>query len=113
MLLHIISGEDLAIADRTGVIAPPSLETDGFVHCSHPDQVLVPANERFRGRTDLMLLVLDPNAIPHAIVVEDSDHSGQAFPHVYGPVPVAAVRARVPFPPEADGRFSLPVGLLS
>lgn len=113
MLLHIIPEDDLARADRRGTIAPESLRTQGFVHCSFPEQVLIPANERFGGRTDLVLLVLDPIAIPHPIIVEDSDGSGRAFPHVYGAIPTAAIRARHGFPPAADGTFSLPPSLAS
>ncbi len=37
--------------------------------------------------------------------------SGPWFPHVYGPLPVAAVVGVHPFPPEPDGTFRLPASL--
>ena len=33
------------------------------------------------------------------------------FPHAYGPIPTAAVRAVVPYRPDADGAFRTPTGL--
>ncbi|MBT8239650.1 MAG: DUF952 domain-containing protein [Acidimicrobiia bacterium] len=108
MLLHIITAEGLADARASGQVAPESLESEGFVHCSYPEQVLVPANERFGGQRNLVLLVLNPNQIQAPVVVEDSDGSGITFPHVYGPIPIAAVERVIDFPPELDGRFVLP-----
>ncbi|MGI9610082.1 MAG: DUF952 domain-containing protein [Acidimicrobiia bacterium] len=108
MLLHIISRDELAAARATGQIAPPSLDAEGFVHCSYPEQVLVPANERFRGREDLVLLSLSSDRIPALLVVEDSYGSGTSFPHVYGPIPVDAIEAVIEFPAEPDGTFVLP-----
>lgn len=115
--------DDLAVADSETLlhIAPidrwraaagryidPSLESEGFIHCSTADQVLVPANERFAGRTDLVLLVIDPRLVDAEIVFEDCYDTGTPFPHIYGPLPVEAVLRVVPFPPLEDGRFELP-----
>ena len=105
-LLHITTS---AAWHATGSeVRAASLESEGFVHCSTPDQVLIPANERFRGERDLVLLVLDPDLIEADVVFEDCYDSGHAFPHVYGPVPRSAVVSVVDFPPDADGLFRLP-----
>ena len=111
MLLHIISRDEMTAAEIIGVVAPESLTSEGFVHCSYEHQVLTPANERFAGRTDLLLLVLVPDLIPHPLVVEDSYGSGIEFPHIYGPIPVEAIERRVAFPPNHDGTFTLPADL--
>jgi uncharacterized protein (DUF952 family) len=108
VLLHIITAEDLAEARAIGQIAPASLESEGFVHCSYPEQVLTPANERFGGQSNLVLLVLNPDQIQAPVVVEDSYDSGTAFPHIYGPIPVDAIDQVIEFPPEPDGSFVLP-----
>lgn len=86
----------------------PSLDAEGFIHCSTRDQLLIPANERFSGRTDLVVLVIDLRLVPAETVFEDCYETGQAFPHIYGPIPVAAVAAVVPFPCQPDGTFVLP-----
>lgn len=106
VLLHIAPRADW---DRSlGWYVTPSLDDEGFIHCSTTDQVLIPANERFGGRSDLVLLVIDPAAVDAPIVFEDCYDSGTAFPHIYGPLPVEAVRQVVDFPPGPDGRFMLP-----
>jgi uncharacterized protein (DUF952 family) len=45
------------------------------------------------------------------VVYEDCYDSGQAFPHIYGPLNVDAVVNVVDFPPGKDGFFSLPAGI--
>ena len=90
----------------------PSLAREGFIHCSTVEQLLIPANERFRGRTDLVVLIIDLELVPSETVFEDCYESGHAFPHIYGPIPVEAVRQVLPFPCEPDGTFRLPPELL-
>lgn len=86
----------------------PSLDAEGFIHCSTAEQLLIPANERFAGRDDLVILVIDLTKVPSKTVFEDCYESGHAFPHIYGPIPVAAVERVVPFPCRDDGTFELP-----
>jgi uncharacterized protein (DUF952 family) len=102
--------EQAAVSPQ-GVYTDPSLEAEGFIHCSTHGQVLVPANERFAGRDDLVLLLIDLQLVPSRTLFEDCYETGQAFPHIYGPIPVAAVAQVTPFPCHADGSFSLPESL--
>jgi glutathione S-transferase len=52
---------------------------------------------------ELVLLRIDPAKVGAEIKVEDG------FPHIYGPLPVAAVTAAVPLRRDAAGRLDLPV----
>ena len=90
------------------MLLDPSLETEGFIHCSYEDQVLVPANALFAGQSDLLLLVIDPKRLTSDLVVEDSYASGTAFPHIYGPIDLDAVIDSIPFPCNSEGLFHLP-----
>lgn len=110
-LLHITPRADWETAVTQGTLQPTSLMQEGFIHCSTLAQVLLPANSLYRGQTDLVLLLIDPTLVPSAIVYEDCYASGQQFPHIYGPLPVTAVVQLFPFPPEADGTFTLPPAL--
>ena len=97
-----------ATVEAGGDYVDPSLAAEGFIHCSTAEQVLIPANERFAGRSDLVLLIIDLERVPSEVIFEDCYESGHRFPHIYGPIPTAAVTRTVPFPCEPDGSFRLP-----
>ena len=106
VILHICRASDWspAAADYRA----DSLSGEGFIHCSTPDQVVATANAMFRGQKGLLLLVIDPARVGPEIVYEDCYESGQAFPHIYGPLNREAVLRELPFPPGVDGTFTLP-----
>ncbi|GDY31176.1 DUF952 domain-containing protein [Gandjariella thermophila] len=111
MILHICGREEWAAARPEQGYRPPSLDSVGFVHCSDPGTLHLPANRLFRGRTDLVLLVIDPHRLSVPLRWEPGDPpepGGPWFPHVYGPIPVEAVVAVHDLPPEPDGSFRLP-----
>lgn len=111
-ILHITTLTEWQAALAAGVYRADSLDSEGFIHCSTPEQVLKPANEMFHGRSDLILLVLDPAKVQADIVYEDCYETGMAFPHIYGPINLDAVINVVDFPPNPDGPFSLPHHLI-
>jgi uncharacterized protein (DUF952 family) len=80
---------------------------DGFIHLSGPDQVARTAAKFFTGRTDLILLEIDPARLGNSLRWEPSA-SGTIYPHVYGPLPMAAVVASTPLTVAPDGRHILP-----
>ena len=110
MILHIaVRDEWEAAAGTTTTYVPNRFAHDGFVHCSSPAQVLGPADRLFSGRTDLVLLVIDPIRLGARVVEEPGDPgSAETFPHVYGPIEIAAVTRVIDFPPGPEGRFTLP-----
>jgi uncharacterized protein (DUF952 family) len=108
MILHITTHNDWQTAEAAGAYRADSLETEGFIHCSTPEQVIGVANALFHGRSDLVLLCIDPARLDAPLVYEDCYQSGQEFPHVYGPLNLNAVVRIVDFPPGASGNFALP-----
>ena len=106
-ILHITNERAWAEAKAKGAYAADTLATEGFIHCSTPAQVVWVANQRFRGRTDLILLHIDPSRLTARVVYENLEGGEQLFPHVYGPIPVLAVLDVTPFRPSANGSFSL------
>lgn len=105
MILHITTEGAWAAAKMRGTYTADSLTTEGFIHCSTPAQVVWVANQRFRGRTDLVLLHIDPARVNADVVYENLEGGEMQFPHVYGPIPVSAVVDVMPFRPSADGSF--------
>ena len=110
-ILHITTPDAWAEAQQQGQYTADSLAEEGFIHCSTPAQVVYVANERFRGRADLILLVITASRVDASIVYEDCYETGQRFPHIYGPLNLDAVAQVLTFPPAADGLFELPPGL--
>lgn len=108
IILHITTETEWQTAVATGQYRADSLASEGFIHCSTIEQVLMPANQMFAGRTDLILLKIDPAKLSARLVYEDCYESGHQFPHIYGPLNLDAVTGFVAFPPNADGTFSLP-----
>jgi uncharacterized protein (DUF952 family) len=108
MIYHFCRRADWAAAASSGSYAADSLATQGFIHCSPRDYVHVSATMRARGRTDLVVLEIDEARLPAPAVWEEGDPphpDGMLFPHVYGPIPVAAVVRVTDLPSKPDGTF--------
>jgi uncharacterized protein (DUF952 family) len=113
-LLHFCPRTAWTEAQQAGQYEGDTLATEGFIHCSTADQVHLPANALMRGRTDLVLLEVDPERVDAPVRWEPGDPSDPAsmrFPHIYGHIPIDAVVAVHDFPPGADGYFTVPVSL--
>ncbi len=88
---------------------------EGYIHCSTEKQVPHVANAFYRGRNDLVLLVIDTSRLepqlrweapagPPAAGISDAD----LFPHIFGSINLTAVAAVLDFRPDAAGTFALP-----
>lgn len=114
LLLHITTAAPWRVALADGAHVVPSLRSEGFIHLSSPEQVHLPANRLYAGRDDLLLLVIDPARLDAEVRWEPGvpgDPDAMRFPHLYGPLPVAAVTSVVPWRPGPSGEFTPPVGL--
>lgn len=108
MIYHITTQGAWAPALSSGLYTADSLSTEGFIHCSDANQVAWVANTRFAGRTDLLLLVIDPAHLRAEVRYENLEGGAERFPHVYGPIPVGAVLRVSTYVPGPDGRFGAP-----
>ncbi len=106
-IYHMTSEAEWDAQSDADAYVAPSLESDGFIHASHANQIVETANRIFAGRTDLRILVVDVDKLTAPLKVEDSYGHG-SFPHVYGPIDKAAVIEVVPFASKPDGSFELP-----
>lgn len=76
----------------------PSLEEEGFIHCSTAGQIGGVASRLYMDHNDLILLTVDPDALDdESLVYEDLHGEGEEYPHVYGALPHSAVIATGPY----------------
>ncbi|NDJ16527.1 DUF952 domain-containing protein [Myxacorys almedinensis] len=107
LIVHITQNDQWQHAKLTGFYRGDTLDSEGFIHCSRPDQVVWVANQLYRGQSSLVLLCIEPKKVRAEIKYEGLE-GGEAFPHVYGALNVDAIAGVLPFEPEADGHFTLP-----
>ncbi|MEV6768640.1 DUF952 domain-containing protein [Nocardia sp. NPDC051030] len=108
-LVHICSRDEWDSARAAGEYRAASLDEVGFIHLSATYQAHFPANRLFAGRRDLVLLWLDSGLLGSPVKWEPgvpSDPESMHFPHLYGPLPVAAVVEVTEFVPGPDGSFA-------
>jgi len=109
VLVHLCSTADWTAAQESGEHRPESLDANGFVHLSTPEQVHLPANRLYTGRTDLVLLRIDATQLTSPVRWEPgvaTDPDSMVFPHLYGPLPAAAVISITHYRPDENGQFA-------
>jgi uncharacterized protein (DUF952 family) len=95
-------------AERAGLFRGAPVDArDGFIHFSTAAQVRETAARHFVGAADLMLIAVETAALGGALRWEVS-RGGDLFPHLYGPLPLAAVLWAKPLPLGSDRRHVFP-----
>ncbi len=112
-IFHITPRDLWEAAGAVGEYRAPSLDSEGFVHCSTSDQLIPVANSFYHGQHGLVLLCIDTDQLEAECRYEAATDPvpgtvGQEFPHIYGPVNLNAVLEVVNFEPGPDGRFLIP-----
>jgi len=108
VILHITERKDWTRAQEQGVYTAEALSSEGFIHCSEPQQVIEVANFLFRGRSGLVLLCIDSSRVTAEIRYENLEGGKQLYPHIYGPLNIDAVMNVLSFEPGEHGCFVLP-----
>ena len=92
----ILTSEQWAQFQADGVFhgAPVDL-ADGYIHLSAADQVAGTLDKHFAGQTALVIAEVDLAVLGDSIKWEAS-RGGALFPHIYGPLPMAAVTGTTP-----------------
>lgn len=103
-LLHVAVRAELEACAGADHYAPGAFASEGFVHCCWPEQLAGVLSRYFRGRDDLVLLTLDADGLDAPLREEAPPGGAQRFPHVHGPLLLAAVLERTPLATDAIGR---------
>lgn len=111
MIYRIAELADWQDAQQTGFFASTDLSAEGFIHASELYQVEATANRYYAGRTDILLLELDEAELWVAAVPvkrEYAEARNDYFPHIFAPVPLAAIVRALPFQSGSEGQHELP-----
>lgn len=88
----LVSPEALARARESGVVAPAEIDRkDGYIHLSTAAQALETARLHFSDAPQLLALEIDPERVEGEIRYELAPKRREAFPHLYGVLPLRAV----------------------
>ena len=98
MIWHIALHDDWLDAQTAGEYLVSTrgmmLEAVGYIHCSKPEQIEGVAGRFYADLGELLLLEIDPTRIESEIIEEPpAPGINELFPHIYGPLPIAAVRS--------------------
>jgi len=69
----------------------PSLEKEGFIHCSLETELKTTAELYFKGVCGLLLLTIDPDKVLAPLKYEYVKARDAKFPHIFGPINVDCV----------------------
>jgi uncharacterized protein (DUF952 family) len=95
-IFHIALAGEWATARAAGSYTRSTrgvtLEQEGFIHCSKPEQVDA-VHDRFYRDLDqpLVLLEIDTDLLTSPWQLDALPGTGEEFPHIYGPLNVDAV----------------------
>jgi uncharacterized protein (DUF952 family) len=89
LLVHLCQRPAWEQAQARGEYRAPSLDSEGFIHCSRPEQVQRVALRFYQAMPELVLLWIDAERVLPEIRWEAAD--GETFPHIYGPLNLEAV----------------------
>ena len=91
MIYHITTAEAADAAQKSGEYAPEGFALEGFIHCSYAHQIQGVLQRRFQGRTNLVLLEIEPSRLTCPVVDENLEGGTELFPHIYGRLPMSTV----------------------
>jgi uncharacterized protein (DUF952 family) len=107
-IYKICPASQWAAAERAGEFRGSGIDlADGYIHFSTAGQVAETAAKHFAGMPELVLVAVAAEDVGGALKWEPS-RGGALFPHLYGVLPMTAVRWAKPLPLDAGGMHVLP-----
>jgi uncharacterized protein (DUF952 family) len=90
-IYHIVSKNEWQKFTFSNKYSPPSLQSEGFIHCSTKNQLKSTIQRFFPDQTDLLILSIDPLKVKPEIKYEAAKDVNGLHPHIYGPLNLDAV----------------------
>ncbi|MCC7177550.1 MAG: DUF952 domain-containing protein [Acidobacteria bacterium] len=108
VIFKLVDEPSWAKAAATGQFDGSAIDArDGYIHLSTVGQVRETAARHFAGQPGLLLIAVAAGPLAGHLRWEPS-RGGDLFPHLYGPLPLAAVRAVTALALDDTGRHVFP-----
>jgi uncharacterized protein (DUF952 family) len=85
-----------------------SLQEEGFIHCSLRHQAQGVIDRSFVDVDEVTVLVVEDTKVTAPIRYEAAEVGADAYPHIYGPLPLDAVREVLILRRDRHGRIAFP-----
>lgn len=85
-IYHITTKHEWNSAKEKGFVTAPSLETEGFIHCSEARQVKGVLERYYQGKKDILKLTIDTQKLTAELKYELAPSIKENFPHIYGTI---------------------------
>jgi uncharacterized protein (DUF952 family) len=93
MIFKIATVADWREAERVGRFEGSAHDkADGFIHFSTASQLKETLARYYAGANDILLIAVDATQLGAALKWEHAPSRGEDFPHLYGALPVSAVK---------------------
>ncbi|MFM9907841.1 MAG: DUF952 domain-containing protein [Chitinophagaceae bacterium] len=91
IIYHLTTAAEWKAAGEKGSYESASLKEEGYIHCSHEEQIAGVLERYYSGKTNLVKLVIDTDKLNSQFIYDWSRSNADTFPHVYGPINLDAV----------------------
>jgi uncharacterized protein (DUF952 family) len=104
LTFHLVAREVWEAQRARDVYVPEAFAADGFVHCTDGDDAVIDTANRYY-RDDSRAYVVLTIAVDELSSEVKYEDAARIFPHVYGPIDIAAVREVRDVRRDPDGTF--------
>lgn len=118
-IYHVSTGQ--AWSSQTVHYHHPSLDSEGFIHCSTLHQLAVVANSYYQSEDNILVLVISTATLRSELRWEPPRHPDGStaqsvhllYPHIYGEINTEAVSEVINWTRDSRGRYRLPSQLVA
>lgn len=109
LIYKIATAADWQAAARAGRFDGSAHDrADGFIHFSTASQLEETLARHYAGASDILLIAVDAAALGGALKWEHAPSRGEDFPHLYGALPLSAVKWTHAIARDAQGSAVIP-----
>ena len=112
-IFHFINQADLDRYLNNRELVVPSLESQGFIHCSKLGQVIAVANFIAPYDEEMRLIEIDEDRVIPEVRYENTSGGDSLFPHIYGSLNRDAIVAIHKMEWDGEEGYQLPEALLA